>query len=226
MPRRIRLLVVLLAVLLVAGLGVIGWMITHRPVRQGGADALRSAYGAAFVPFSVFFSLRDAEGRQRTLDDFAPPWRLIYFGYSYCPDVCPTELAKMARALSLLEQQAGRQARRAVVPIFITVDPERDSPARLAEYLAGFGADFVGLTGSQAEIGAAARSFGVHYARSSERGADRGAYLMEHSSLIFLVDAHGRVVDLFTARETPGAIAARLRHHLSEDHGKDAGNGR
>ncbi|RMF14483.1 MAG: SCO family protein, partial [Alphaproteobacteria bacterium] len=225
MPHRIRLLVVVLAVLLVAGLGVIGWMITHRSAGQGGADALRGAHGAAFVPFSVSFSLRDAEGRQRTLDDFASPWRLIYFGYSYCPDVCPTELAKMARALSLFEQQAGKQARRAVVPIFITIDPERDSPARLAEYLAGFGADFVGLTGSQTEIAAAARSFGVHYARSSEGDADPDAYLMEHSSLIFLVDARGRVVDLFTTRETPATIATRLRHHVSGDRGTDVRDG-
>ncbi len=213
MPRRIRLFVALLGLLLVAGLGLLGWLLIHRPAGQGVGRTPGDAGEVAFTPFAVEFSLVDVEGRRRTLADFSRPWKLVYFGYTYCPDVCPTELAKMARALSLLAK-ADQRARSVVEPVFVTIDPARDTPARIAEYLAGFGGDFVGLGGTPDEIAAAARSFGVHHARVPESGTEGDDYLMEHSSLIFLVGARGRVVDLFTSRETPAAIAARLRRDV------------
>ncbi len=216
MPANVRLVVAVLVVLLLVALGLFGWLVAHRPAPDAGgrAGVAGVTASAAFDPYPVGFSLRDIEGRRRTLADFGRPWKLVYFGYTYCPDVCPTELAKMARALSLLARRDESLAR-TVVPVFVTVDPERDTPARLAEYLVGFDDDFVGLTGTPAEIAAAARSFGIHYARVPGSGDGTSDYLMEHASLIFLVDREGRVVEIFTARETPADLAESLHRRIA-----------
>lgn len=154
------------------------------------------------------FELVNQSGRTVSDADFRGRWMLVYFGYTYCPDVCPTELANMAVALDGLGEEAAR-----VVPVFVTVDPERDTPAVLAEYVPLFGDRFVGLTGSRAQVDAAMKAYRVFAARTeSPASAD---YLMDHSSYVYLIGPDGKFVAMFRYRTDPAEIAATIRRHMA-----------
>lgn len=148
------------------------------------------------------FALTDQDGRRVTDKDFAGRFMLIYFGYTFCPDVCPTELNTMALALDKL----GTRVR--VVPVFITVDPARDTSEALKTYLASFGSDFVGLTGSDSDIAAVAKAYRVYYKKAE--GADRD-YLMDHTSLLYLMGPNGELAALFRTGANPDDIAAGIK---------------
>jgi cytochrome oxidase Cu insertion factor (SCO1/SenC/PrrC family) len=148
------------------------------------------------------FALTDQNGRRVTDADFRGRFMLIYFGYTYCPDVCPTELNTIALALD----QLGVRVR--VVPVFITVDPERDKPDVLKSYLASFGSDFVGLTGTADEIAQVAKAYRVYYKKGEGSGAD---YLMDHTSLIYLVGPDGKLKALFRTGTTPEDLAQGIK---------------
>ncbi len=152
------------------------------------------------------FSLRDQNGRTTTPADFRGRFMLVYFGYSFCPDVCPTTLAEIAAALDKL----GPKARR-VVPLFITVDPARDTPRVLKDYLKSFGAAFVGLTGSAKDIAEAARAYHVYIAKRSLPG---GGYSVDHSGVIYLMGPDGRFVTYYEETIGPDGLAADLRGRL------------
>ncbi len=145
------------------------------------------------------FSLVDHTGRAVTVADFKTPYLLIFFGYTFCPDVCPTELQRMNVLLDELGPLAAR-----VQPIFISVDPERDTPEVLADYVGNFHPRLTGLTGSAAQLRAAAKKFGVYYGRvyqtpmpgEGDSSTDK-EYLINHSALIFLTGADGRIRDIF-----------------------------
>jgi protein SCO1/2 len=149
------------------------------------------------------FALIDQSGRAVTERDFAGRWLLVYFGFTYCPDVCPTELGTIAAAIDAMgEAGAG------VMPVLITIDPERDTPEQIADYVARFHPRMLGLTGSAAQIADAARRYRVYYARVSRPGmAD---YLMDHSSFIYLVGPDARVRALFRPETAPEAMAASV----------------
>jgi cytochrome oxidase Cu insertion factor (SCO1/SenC/PrrC family) len=153
------------------------------------------------------FTLTDHTGRAVTERDFAGRFLLVYFGFTYCPDICPTELGIVAAALDVLEEQ-GEQ----VTPIFITIDPERDTPEALADYVSRFHPRMVGLTGTEAQIAAAARAYRVFYARVQR--PEMTQYLMDHSSFIYLVGPDGRVRALFRPETSPEAIAEAVRGQL------------
>lgn len=153
------------------------------------------------------FALIDHTGRAVTERDFAGRMALVYFGFTYCPDVCPTELGIMAEALDALGDQ-GEQ----VTPILITIDPERDTPAALADYVSRFHPRMIGLTGSAEQVAAAARAYRVFYARVQR--PDMSDYLMDHSSFIYLVGRDGRVRALFRPQTSPEAIAQAVRGQL------------
>ena len=152
------------------------------------------------------FALLDQNGQTRTGRDFRGRWMLIYFGYTNCPDVCPTSLALMSDVMSRL---GGRGAR--VVPIFITVDPDRDSPQVLKQYLASFGPKFVGLTGPKSHIASAASEYRVYIAR---RPSKDGGYAVDHSNVIYLMDAAGKFAGNYDNSQGPDEIAADLRKRL------------
>ncbi|HYM31786.1 MAG TPA: SCO family protein [Candidatus Cybelea sp.] len=153
------------------------------------------------------FALIDQNGQTVTDADFRGRIMLVYFGYAYCPDVCPTELAKMAAALDLLGPDAGK-----VAPIFITVDPERDTPAKLKDYVAQFHPQMVGLTGSVEQVTKTARAYRVYFAKSGDTGGAN--YLMDHTSFIYLMDQQGRYRKVFTPDAAPETIAAGIRQLL------------
>lgn len=211
---------ILATLLLVALGGVWAWAWVTRAPGEGlaeafagrmgrlmGADSVPSAGGLQMpqgLTLGGPFTLVDEAGGPVTERDFAGGWMLVYFGYTYCPDVCPTELGTMASALDALAPEVAAQ----VVPIFITIDPERDTPAQLADYVSRFHPRLRGFTGTADQIGEAARRYRVYYAKA--RRADAGDYLMDHSSFIYLVGPDGRVRLPFRPETSPETMAATI----------------
>jgi cytochrome oxidase Cu insertion factor (SCO1/SenC/PrrC family) len=147
-------------------------------------------------------------------------WRgkveVIYFGYTYCPDACPTELQTIAKALDLLDNDA-----RQVQPLFVTVDPERDTPEHLAEYTAQFHPSLVGLTGTPEQIKAITHAYRVYSARADEKTTGASDYIMDHSSFIYLVGRDGQVVNLLPAGSDPKIMAEAIRAALDRASSKE-----
>ncbi len=154
------------------------------------------------------FTLTDQDGRTVTEADFLGKPMLVYFGYSYCPDVCPFALQMMASALDTLGDDKSR-----ITPVFVSVDPERDTPENLAQYVrsASFPDGLVGLSGTAEQIKNVASTYAVYYKKVGE-GDD---YIMDHTSAIFLMDAKGKYVAVFTHSSSVDDIAGCLRRHLS-----------
>jgi protein SCO1/2 len=153
------------------------------------------------------FHLTDQTGRRVTEADFPGRFMLVYFGFTYCPDVCPTELGTMIAALDVLGDAANR-----VTPVFITIDPERDTSEAMADYVARFDPRLIGLTGTPEQIAAVARAYRVFYAKVER--PETTQYLMDHSSFIYLVGPDGRVRALFRPQTSPEAIAQAVRAQL------------
>jgi len=155
------------------------------------------------------FTLTDHTGAPRTEKDFQGKLMLIYFGYTYCPDVCPTALQVMSVAVDNLGEKA-----KSITPIFITVDPERDTVSHLNSYVKNFHKDMVGLTGSADQIKKAAKVYRVYYRKAeTEKNAGKD-YLMDHSSVVYLMDREGRYVTHFTHQSQSADIAAKIREYL------------
>jgi protein SCO1/2 len=152
------------------------------------------------------FELIDQDGQRVTDATYRGKFLLVYFGYTYCPDACPTALNDMAEALDGLGKLRAR-----VQPLFITIDPERDTPAVLKPYTAAFDAGIIGLTGAAEQIAKVAAEYRVYYRRD---GAG-GDYGMAHSSVIYLIDPSGRFVTNFGHATAPETIRARLRQAMS-----------
>jgi protein SCO1/2 len=153
------------------------------------------------------FALSTPDGRRVTDESFRGKWMLVYFGYTSCPDVCPTTLSSMAQALEKLGPLADK-----VQPVFITVDPVRDTAQIVGEYVKDFDPRFVGLVGSPQEIAAAAHDFHVYYV---VRQLGNNEYVIDHSSFIYVLDPNGAFVRLLTG-DLPGhQLADALRKLLS-----------
>ncbi len=155
------------------------------------------------------FTLTDQNGVQRTERDFRGRLMLVYFGYTYCPDVCPTELTVITTALDQLGASADQ-----VTPIFITIDPERDTAKVMKEYVAQFSERLVGLTGSERDIAAVAKAYRVYYAKSP--GSAGAPYLMDHTSLVYLMDRDGKFVTHFTPNSKAEDMVAAIRQALAK----------
>lgn len=156
------------------------------------------------------FSLVDQTGTVRTEKDFRGKLMLIYFGYTFCPDACPTALQVMSVALDKLGDKA-----QAVTPIFITVDPARDTPKHMGEYVKNFHQGMVGLSGSAEQIKQAAKVYRVYYRKAEPAaGSPPGDYLMDHSSIVYLMDREGRYITHFTHQSSSEQIEAAIREHL------------
>lgn len=155
------------------------------------------------------FSLVDHRGQSVTEADFVGKPQLIYFGFAFCPDVCPTSLQRMGAALDMVEGGA-----EAFQPIFITVDAERDTPEQLALYVTanGFPEGLVGLTGSTDQIEAAKKAFAV-YGVKVEDSNSAGGITYDHTDIIYLMDKNGEFLDVFSSTDAPADIAARLSEH-------------
>jgi protein SCO1 len=153
------------------------------------------------------FRLVDQDGRPRTERDFAGKWRVMYFGYTFCPDVCPVDMGNVGAGLkAFAAKDADRAAK--VVPIFVSVDPERDTPKVLKQFVAAFHPRMVGLTGDPAQIAAAAKAYSIYYSRGET--SPGGGYLVNHSRQTYLFDAAGKPIALVPADQSPQAVEETL----------------
>jgi protein SCO1/2 len=150
------------------------------------------------------FTLTNQDGKTVRNTDFHNKYLLIYFGYTYCPDLCPTGLESIAHAMD----QLGPDAKK-VQPVFITVDPARDTPAKLKDYVASFNPDIVALTGTADQIATVAKEYQVYYAKGET--VEDGEYLMDHSTLIYLMDPNGGFITTFPDDIDPANLIEALR---------------
>ena len=185
----------MVSVLLLAG--ILAWVGTgfvpgHMKTRSIGEAAIGGS-----------FSLIDGQGKRVTEQDFRGKYMLIFFGFTHCPDICPTTLLLMDHVLTKLGRLADK-----VTPIFITVDPERDSPQVVRDYAQNFGDRIVPLTGSKEEIQRAIDAYKVYASKAP--AAKGGGYMVDHSGFIYLMDPQGRYVAHFAQNSSEQALVDQL----------------
>jgi protein SCO1/2 len=154
------------------------------------------------------FQLIDQDGKAITDKAFAGKYRIMYFGYTYCPDVCPTTAQTIGAAMRLLDKSDPAVSAR-VVPVFVTVDPDRDTPAVVKQFVSAFYPRFVGLTGSPAAIDKVRTEFGVF--ASKGKATPNGGYLVEHSNAAYLMDGDGRPLALLPTEQGAQATADEIK---------------
>lgn len=198
MSERILMLIAGLLATLVIGLAIF-WQpeIPERPLPKAALQAAGD------------FTLQSAAGPV-SLKDYRGKVVLIYFGYTYCPDVCPTSLAATAQGLALLKPEELAK----VAMIFISVDPERDTPARLKDYAEFFHPSIVGVTGTPDKVADVAKRYGVFYARQKVDTA--GGYVVDHSSDTYVVGPEGQLIGKIAHATAPDRVAAEIRKHLNQ----------
>ena len=198
---------------LVVGIALAGWLVLWQSnkdqerITEIKRDAVSTVATAGAVPPSVdkiggAFALTSQDGKPVSDKDFPGKYLLVYFGYTSCPDMCPTGLQSISRALDQLKAEADK-----VQPLFITVDPARDTAARLKEYDASFHPKIIGLTGTAEQIAAVAKEYQVYY-KKGEGDAD---YEIEHSSQIYLMSPDGGFITTFDEEVDPKLIVAALQ---------------
>ena len=158
------------------------------------------------------FLLTAHTGEKISSKSFHGKYQLIYFGYSYCPDVCRIELHKLTTALNLLEEQGYDTS--PIQPVFISVDPERDTVEELADYVLDYHPNLIAFTGTVEEIAKVAKQYRVYYAKREEEGYD--GYLMDHQSYIFVMDKYGKYNRLFSSKDKPQDIANTFKPVLEK----------
>ena len=199
-----RLLMVILAGFLIGALGGAAALI----LTSSGQGPKVQTTGTPYIGGP--FTLVDQNGNTVTDRDFRGRYMLIFFGFTHCPDICPAELQVMSAALDALGPKADE-----VVPIFVTLDPGRDTPEAIGAYVKNFGKNFVGLTGSPAAIDKAAKAYRVSYQTFEYKGKDGNyGYSIDHSALVYFMDKDGQYLTHF-AYETPVTkMAETMRRYL------------
>lgn len=199
-PPRFALVAIVFAGALVIAAGVLLALALRETPRGAAGTALASAIGGPF-------QLIDQNGKPFSDADLKGKWHLIFFGYTHCPDACPTALNEMSLALDRLGMK-----RDEVGVVFITVDPERDTPEALKSYVQSFDAPIVALTGSPEAVAQAAKAYRVFYARHPRSDGD---YDMDHSAVIYVMNPEGRFTATFTPDSSADAIVQRLQKLIS-----------
>jgi protein SCO1/2 len=195
----------LAAILLIGAISVSGYLWQLGEVRQAQMTQAgsQSSGQTGVADVGGPFSLIDQDGVRRTDQDFHGRYMLVFFGFTYCPDVCPTTLAILSAALD----EVGPAAEN-IVPVLITVDPARDTPEALKPYLSSFGSNFVGLTGTKEEIAAVADAYHAYYEIVETEGGD---YTLNHSTAIYLMGPDGKFVNNYSLNMGPDEIAEDLK---------------
>jgi protein SCO1 len=183
----------IVVLLLILGTGAFVWL------TQGGTASLVGGP----------FTLQNGDGQQVTDRDFRGKYMLVYFGYTFCPDVCPTTLSEVADAMDKLGAKADR-----VQPIFITVDPKRDTPEVVKQYVAAFSPRLVGLTGTPDQVAGVAKEYRVYFAEH-RTGPGPNDYAMDHSSVLYLMGPDGRFVAPIRPDEDGAQMATDLNRLMS-----------
>ena len=156
------------------------------------------------------FSLIDHYGNRVTHESYNGKYLLIFFGYSFCPDICPTELLVMGQTLDKLGNDAAR-----IQALFITIDPERDTSEAFAQYMPNFHPDLVGLTGTSEEVAATAKSYRVYF-RKGEKKAGETTYLMSHSSIVYFMSPKSEYLTHFVLDQDAETLAERIKAIIDE----------
>ena len=172
---------------------------------QGEAPPLRGT-DLAGATIGGPFTLSGSDGQPVRFDDFAGKYRIVYFGYAFCPDACPTDVAVLMRGYRAFATAHPDKAGK-VQPLFVSIDPARDTPAKVGEFAAAFGPPLIGLTGTPDQVKAAARAFKAYYARGKDSG---GGYLMDHSRIAYLMDPGGQPIEGLPIEQGAEAVAADL----------------
>lgn len=194
MPSRRQALIAAAILLLALIIGA-----TALILRPGGNGPISMGQALIGGPFS----LTDQNGRRVSDKDFLGKYMLVFFGYTYCPDVCPTELQVMTEALGQMGAKGG-----IIQPIFISFDPERDTPETLKAYVGNFSPRLIGLTGSADDIATAAKAYRVYYSKVEKGGASD--YLMDHSTIIYLMGPDGKFIKHFSYSTDAKALSEAL----------------
>jgi protein SCO1/2 len=184
----------------IAALAVIVGGVVYEQVWLGGAENASPAVGGPFT-------LTDQNGATRSDSDFRGKVMLIYFGYTYCPDACPTTLNAISQTLDIIGNQASK-----VQPIFISVDPQRDTVGQLKSYAANFHPGILYLTGAPDTLKQVESEYRIYVAKVPQSGSDD--YLIDHTSLIYVMGTNGRYVGTIPAGLPPKVMAATLQRYL------------
>ena len=204
-----RSLAIFLGGLAILLLGVAAWLGQDLMTRQSVTSTSGGGSGTALIGGP--FSLTDQNGATRTEADFAGRFMLVYFGYTYCPDICPTSLLAMSQALDSLDENAPELAAK-IAPVFVTVDPERDTIEVMKAYSEHFHEDLVALTGSDEQVAEAAKAYRVYYRKAESESASD--YLVDHSGFIYLMGPDGAYVGHYSHNVTAEALAEGLKEQL------------
>lgn len=191
---------------LVLGLGTLGVFTYY--FKSAPKSYVTSVEGRSLPNLGGPFKLIDQFGKVRTNEDFKGKFMLLYFGYTFCPDVCPLGLQNISAALSKLRTDLDH-----IVPIFITIDPERDTVENLKIYAQNWHSSFVMLTGTQKQIDTVVKAYKVYAVKAKPEGT-MADYLIDHSALVYLVDPSGKFVDYFPHTTAPAEILKILQKHL------------
>jgi len=178
------------------------------PLALGGCSGAPETPPLAGATIGGPFTLTDQNGRKVSDRDFAGKYRLIYFGYTFCPDVCPLDVQTLMKGFRRLETDNPALAAR-IQPIFITVDPARDTPPVLKQFVRAFHPRLIGLTGSEAEIAAVAKRFAIYY-KKQQPAAGASGYLMDHSRQAMLFGPQGEPIALITQDKDADAVVADI----------------
>lgn len=158
------------------------------------------------------FTLTDSTGKTVHWSDFGGKYRIVYFGYTYCPDVCPTDMQRLMQGFAAYKKEHPDLAAQ-IVPMFISVDPERDTPKVVGEFTHAFSDDLLGLTGTPEQVAAAAKEFAVYYEKGKPNA--EGGYLVNHSTQAYLMGRRGEPIALVPIEDGPKAITASLEKWVS-----------
>jgi protein SCO1 len=175
-------------------------LLTTMPLKMSRAEDASPSYGGAFI-------LVDQHGRTVMDEAFRGKYMLVAFGYTHCPDVCPTLVMEMANALNRLGPEGA-----AIEPIFITLDPARDTPAVLADYVSSFSPRMIGLTGPEELIADVAKKYRIKY---EKRPGANGEYSIDHTAVIFLMGRDGQFLERFNSAVKTDQIVERIREKLT-----------
>ena len=197
-----KILRTIVFVLIGAGLGLV-WKAYNAP------DASSSNKKSAIMApgFNPEFSLLNHDGKTVTAENYNDKYQLVYFGFTFCPEICPTELQKMANILKILGDKSSQ-----IHPLFISVDPTRDTPEVMKEYLKSFGSEFIGLTGTEEDVDKAMASFKVYAAKTDDPAYVD--YMMAHSSYLYFLNKDGDLLGLYRKEETAEKIADDIKSNL------------
>lgn len=169
------------------------------------------------------FSLTNTDGIVQNTKDFSDKYKIVYFGFTYCPDVCPTALSMMINALDIVGEHGGKKMEEGIVPIFVTIDPKRDTAEMLKKYLANFGMSIVGFTGSESAVREVADQYKVYYSvapgsddLNDDFNMNPNDYLMDHTSFVYFLDKESRYIHHFHSNDSPETVAKYIVDYINK----------